>query len=115
LAKEVGFRYAYDPASRQFAHPSGLIILTPQGKIAGYLFGVAYSAAEMNSALRDAAVDKVGPLTEPLNLLCFHYTPLTGKYGNAVMAAVRISGVITLVILAAMFALSDRHQPEKSK
>jgi protein SCO1/2 len=115
LAKEVGFRFAYDSSSGQFAHPSGLIVLSPQGKIAGYLFGVTYSAAEINAALRNAAVEKAAPSAAPLSLLCFHYTPLTGKYGHLVMAVVRVSGVITLAILAAVFALSDRRQSEKPR
>jgi protein SCO1/2 len=111
----VGFRFAYDSASGQFAHPSGLIVLTPHGKIAGYLLGVTYSATEMNALLRAAAADRSGPTAEPLNLLCFHYTPLTGKYGHLVIGAVRVCGVLMLAVLAAMFVLSDRRQPEKPR
>ena len=60
LADEVGFRYAYDPASKQYAHPSGLVILTPEGRVSGYLFGVTYSPKELAGALRAASANQVG-------------------------------------------------------
>ena len=94
IADEVGFRYAYDPVSQQYAHPSGLVILTPGGKVAHYLFGVTFSPQEVDAALQDAAASKVGSPIEQLVLLCFHYRPLTGKYGNLIMTVVRVAGVV---------------------
>ena len=93
LAGETGYHYAYDPAAKEFAHPSGLIILTPDGKIAHYLFGVTYSADNLNAALRDAGARKVGSPIQQLFLLCFHYSPFTGRYGHLIMDVVRVSGV----------------------
>lgn len=99
LANEVGFLYAYDPEIKQYAHPSGLVILTPEGKISQYLSGVVYSAPQLKTALQTASVDRVGPPLEQFFLLCFHYSPITGKYGSIVMLGVRITGTITLFFL----------------
>ena len=97
LAKEVGFHYAYDPASKQFAHPSGLIVLTPEGKVSKYLFGVSYPPADLNQALRDAGQHQVGSPIHQLVLLCFHYSPLRGKYGPLILTIIRVAGVATLL------------------
>ncbi|HEX5221528.1 MAG TPA: SCO family protein [Verrucomicrobiae bacterium] len=96
LADEVGFRYAYDAQLREYAHPSGLIVLTPEGKVSRYLFGVSFSASEIDRALKDARGKRIGSPIEQLILLCFHYRPLTGKYGELIMTVVRASGVVTL-------------------
>jgi protein SCO1/2 len=96
LADEVGFHYAYDPAVRQYAHPSGLIVLTPEGKTAKYFFGVTFSPAEVYAALQDASDNKVGSPIERLVLLCFHYSPIHGKYGALIMTIIRALGAVTL-------------------
>jgi protein SCO1 len=116
LADAIGFHFAYDPVIKQFAHPSGFVVLTPDGKISRYFFGVTYSATELNSALREANVKKIGSPVEQFILLCFHYSPLTGKYGNLVMNIVRIGGVSTLVALGAIIFTQQNHRKaEKSK
>ena len=104
LAGEVGFNYLYDTASRQYAHPSGLVILSPQGKISHYLSGVVFTGEDLSEALKDAAGAKVGSPIEQLFLLCFHYSPMTGKYSGLVLAVVRITSVAVLVLLAACIA-----------
>lgn len=100
LADEVGFHYAYDPAIKQFAHPSGLIVLTPEGKTAKYFFGVKFAPAELFEALQGASQKKVGSPIEQLVLLCFCYSPIHGKYGALIMIIVRILGAITLAAMA---------------
>jgi len=97
LANEVGFRYVYDPASKQYAHPSGLVILTPQGKIARYLFGVTYPSKDLLTALRAASSNQVGSPIQQLILLCFHYNPVTGKYSATVVGVLRVLGVATVL------------------
>jgi len=99
LADEVGFTYAYDAQVQEYAHPSGLIILTPQGKVSHYISGVIFSTKELNDALVDASASKVGSPIQQLFLLCFHYSPLTGKYGRLVMLGVRMSGIAVLLLL----------------
>jgi protein SCO1/2 len=116
LADEVGFRYAYDSSIEEYAHPSGLIFLSPEGKVSRYLFGVNYSAKELNAALQEAGAGKVGSPIQQFILLCFHYSPLTGKYGNLIMATVRASGAITMVALGAtVFILARRCRKQSAR
>jgi protein SCO1/2 len=110
LADEVGFRYAYDPSIKQYAHPSGIIILTPEGKVARYFFGINYSPKELAAALKQARTNQTGSPIEQLILLCFHYSPVTGKYGNLIMTIVRGCGVATLVGLAGAIVLVSRRR-----
>ena len=105
LADEVGFRYAYDSASKQYAHPSGLVVLTPDGKISRYLFGVTFSPRELYLSLETASSRKIGSRIQDLILLCFHYRPITGRYGNIIMITVRTLGVATLLGLPALILL----------
>ncbi|EEF61943.1 SCO family protein [Pedosphaera parvula] len=114
LADEVGYRYAYDEKSRQYAHPSGLVILTPKAKVSHYLLGVNFPGEEMNSALKAAAADKVGSPVQQLLMLCFHYTPITGKYGVLVMTVVRICAFITLLLLSRLIFVTIRKDGAKA-
>jgi protein SCO1/2 len=100
LADEIGFRYAYDPTIKQFAHPSGLVVLTPDGKISRYFFGVEFPPAELNAALVEAGSEKIGSPIKQLFLLCFHYNPISGKYGAIIMTILRIAGIATLAAVA---------------
>jgi protein SCO1/2 len=100
LADEVGFHYAYDASVQQYAHPSGLVVLTPDGKISQYFFGVKFTANELYAALQDAANRKSGSPIEKLVLLCFRYSPIHGKYGALIMNIVRVLGAATLVLMA---------------
>jgi protein SCO1/2 len=113
LADETGFHFAYDPRIKEFAHPSGLVILTTDGKVSRYLFGVTYSAAELNSALREADAKKIGSPVGQFILLCFHYAPNTGKYGNQIMIAVQVSGIAMMITLGAIILRQTRRKPEK--
>jgi protein SCO1/2 len=104
LASEVGFNYAFDPASHQYAHPSGLVILTPGGKVSQYLSGVVFSSADLSRALAGAGEGKVGSPVEQLYLLCFHYSPLSGKYSGLILMVVRLISVGVLVALVGCVA-----------
>lgn len=97
LAEEVGFVYAYDPASKQYAHPSGLVVLTPEGKVSRYLFGVTFAPQTLYAALRDAGSNRVGSPIQQLILLCFHYNPITGKYSGLVIVILRSLGIATML------------------
>lgn len=99
LAAEAGFHYVYDPNSGQYAHPSGILILTPEGKIARYFFGVRYSSAKLAQALRDAGTSKVESPIQQFVLLCCSFVPLVGKYSATIMMIVRILGMIVLFAL----------------
>ncbi len=97
LADELGYRYAYDPETKQFAHPSGLIVLTPGGKISRYIFGATFDGGELNKALAAARKGESASTLSQLFLLCFHYNPITGKYGALIMSILRAAGVATVM------------------
>jgi len=113
LAEQVGFRYAYDPVSKQFAHASGFVILSPQGRIAQYFFGVTYSAKGLSAALKMAASERVSSPIQQLLLLCFHYAPVSGKYGPLVVLVLRIMALATVVLLGAAIVLWLRRERAK--
>jgi protein SCO1/2 len=108
LAGEIGFHYLYDPTIKQYAHPSGFVVLTPEGKIERYFFGVDYEASELDKALTAASANQSGSTVRELFLLCFCYSPLTGKYAPLIMDTVRTGGILTLVALALVIGRSIR-------
>jgi protein SCO1 len=108
LAAETGFHYAYDSSVRQYAHPSGLIVLTPDGTISKYLFGVQFLPSDVYAALQSASHRKIGSRIEKLVLLCFHYNPIRGKYGALIMTTVRVLGAATIGGLVWLFAAMIR-------
>ena len=102
LADEIGFRFAYDSKAKQFAHPSGFVVLTPEGKISRYFFGVEFKPAMLNAALTEAERDKIGSPIQQLFLLCFHYNPVNGKYGAIIINTLRLAGIGTLILLVVL-------------
>lgn len=108
LADAIGFRYAYEAATRQYAHPSGIVVLTPEGKISRYFFGVNFEAQELQDAIRAAGTNTVGSPIARLLLLCFHFNPASSKYGALIITCLRAAGVLTVVILCGGIALLIR-------
>lgn len=98
-AHQLGFFYRYDPNSKQYAHPAGLIFLTPNGKVSSYLMGAGFQSKAIEEALKIAAVGKKGNLVEAILLYCFHYDPENGKYGSLIISSLRIAGVISLLAI----------------
>ena len=96
LAQGAGFHYDYDADSHQYAHPAGIIVVTPTGTISRYFFGFGFTPAELRAALGSAAAERVASPVERLLLLCFHFSP-AGRYGDAVMAGLRWTSVGLLV------------------
>ncbi|HUJ22309.1 MAG TPA: SCO family protein [Bryobacteraceae bacterium] len=106
LADAVGFRYAYDPASKQYAHASAIMVLTPGGRLSKYFYGIEYASRDLRLGLVEASEEKIGTPVDQLLLYCYHYDPHTGKYSAIVMNIVRLAGVLTLLIfLPALFWL----------
>lgn len=99
LTEAVGFRYFYDERSGQYAHASGIVIATPQGKLSRYFYGIDYPPKDVRLGLVEASDGLIGTPVDQILLLCFHYDPLTGKYGFAIMSALRIGGVLTVVTI----------------
>jgi protein SCO1 len=113
LTKAAGFRYVWDAPTNQFAHPSGVIVLTPDGRLARYLFGIEYGPRDLRYALVEASDGKVGNAADALLLYCYHYDPMTGRYGFVIMRALRLAGVATVLALAAFIIVMvrrERHQ-----
>ncbi len=97
VTRAVGFRYEWDENSNQFAHASGVMIVTPDGRLSHYFYGIDYSPKDIKLGLVEAADKKIGSVTDKLLLYCYHYDPSTGKYGFAVLSAMRIGGIVTLL------------------
>jgi protein SCO1/2 len=97
IADEVGFNYAYDPKSGQYAHASGIMILTPEGKVSRYFFGVDYPTRDLRFGIMDASAEKIGSPIAQVLLMCFHYDPTTGKYSLAVMRILQACGLVTVI------------------
>jgi protein SCO1/2 len=100
VADAVGYKYVYDPVTEQYAHPSGIVVLTPTGKISHYFFGVQYDAKDVRLGLVEASAGRIGSPVDKLLLYCYHYDPLSGKYNVAVMNLVRVFGVGTVILIA---------------
>ena len=99
LADAVGFTYLYDEKTGQYAHASGLMVLTPDGKISRYLYGIEYQADDLRFSVIDASNGKIGGTVDKLLLLCYHYDPATGTYGLVVMNLLRGGGIVAVLIL----------------
>jgi protein SCO1/2 len=113
LTKAAGFRYVWDDETHQFAHPTGVIVLTPDGHIARYLFGIEYGPRDLRFALADASAGKVGSRVDALLLYCYHYDPMTGRYGLAIMRAIRIAGAATVVALGSFILIMVRRETHR--
>jgi protein SCO1/2 len=116
VADAVGFQYAYDQVSKQYAHPSGFVVLTPDGTISKYFFGVTFSARELHGALETAGSRSIGLRIQQFVLLCFHYRPITSKYGGVIMFSVRALGILTVAALSlTIFKMSRSKVTQVSK
>ncbi len=110
LTDAVGFHYAYDQASQQFAHATSIMILTPEGRVARYFYGMQYPARDVRLGLVEASDGKIGSPTDAALLFCYHYDPLTGKYGLVVLNVMRIAGVVTMLVLGIFLWLMFRQE-----
>jgi protein SCO1/2 len=111
LCEAVGFRYVYDESTGQFAHASGVFVLTADGTLSRYLSGVQFSPRDLRLALVEASAGKVGNAADQVLLMCYMYDPLTGKYGFAIMTALRAAGIATVAGLGlAIFTMIRRER-----
>ena len=114
LTRAVGFRYAYDSKTKLYAHASGIVILTPQGRISRYLYGIEYAPRDLRLGLVEASANKIGSPVDRLLLFCYQYDPTTGKYGALVMRLVRLGGILAvlgLVVSILLFRRREQHAP----
>lgn len=108
LTTAVGFEYAYDAANKDFAHPAGLIVLTPEGSISHYLFGIDFPTNDIRLALVDAANQNIGSLLDRVALICYHYDPVTGRYTPFVLGLLQTAAAATLVLVGGGLLLLGR-------
>ncbi|MGI8437020.1 MAG: SCO family protein [Chthoniobacterales bacterium] len=110
LADAVGYHYAWDAETHQFAHPSAIMVLTPAGKVSRYFPGIEYPARDVRLALLEASDNRIGSLADRVFLLCFHYNPNTGKYGLVISRVIQIAGCGTVLALALSIAFMVRRE-----
>jgi len=111
IARAAGFEYEYDTKTGQFAHSTAIMVLTPQGKIAQYYYGIDYPPKDLRLALVEASQNKIGNAVDELLLYCYHYDPEQGKYSATIMRILRMMGVATLLALGMLFFVLIRRDP----
>jgi len=114
LADAVGFKYVYDVPTKQYAHASGIMITTPQGKLARYLYGIEYGAKDLTFSVMEASQEKIGSPVDKLLLLCYHYDPTTGKYGMVVANLLRAAGALTVLVIAGYMFINVRRDKRRA-
>jgi protein SCO1/2 len=102
LTQAVGFNYQYDPKSNQYAHATAIMVLTPQGRISRYFYGVDYPPKDLRLGLVEAAQNKIGNAVDAVLLYCYHYDPETGKYGAMVSNILRLAAGATILLLGGL-------------
>jgi protein SCO1/2 len=111
LCEAVGFKYTFDKDTNQFAHAAGIMVVTPQGKLARYFYGIEYPPKDLKFGLMEASENRIGSPVDRLILYCYHYDPMTGKYGVVVMRVMQVAGALTVIaIIILLLALRRINQ-----
>ena len=108
LTRAVGFQYQYDPKINQYAHATAIMVLTPQGRISRYFYGVDYPPKDLRMGLVEASQGKIGNAVDAVLLYCYHYDPATGKYGAIVNNILRLGAGLTILILGSLLFILFR-------
>lgn len=115
LAQAVGFRYVYDKESAQYIHATGIMVLTPAGKVSRYFYGIQYPSRDVRLGLVEASSERIGNLTDAVLLLCCRYDPKTGKYGIVVQHTLRDAGIATVLLLGLLLAWLFRMERQQEE
>lgn len=115
LAQAVGFRYAWDPEVQQYAHASGIMLLTPQGRVAQYYYGIEYAPRDIQLGLVEASQGKIGNVVDQVLLYCFHYDPRQGRYGAAIFNILRLSALATVLVLGGFMLFMFRRDAHAAR
>lgn len=115
LTQAAGFRYAWDAQSNQFAHGAAIVIVTPEGRIAQYYYGIEYPPKDLRLGLVEASKNRIGNLTDQILLYCYHYDPATGRYGNVVIGSMRALALATLLGLCGFIVLMLRRDVARAR
>ncbi|MFQ3663019.1 MAG: SCO family protein, partial [Chloroflexaceae bacterium] len=107
LAEAVGFKYFYDERIDQYAHAAGILVLTPEGRLARYFYGIEFNPSDVRLGIVEASGNKIGTPVDQLLLLCYQFDPATGTYTGLVLTLVRVGGILTVIaLLASLYLLS---------
>ena len=115
LTNAVGFRYKWVESSKQFSHPAVLVLLTPEGKISRYLYGVKYAPQTLRLSLVEASEGKIGTTVDRFLLTCFHYDSYAGKYTPLAMGIMRVGGVATVLVIAVVIVWLIRREKRREQ
>ena len=110
VTKAASFSYSYDEKSKAYAHASGILLLTPDGRISRYFFGVEYPASNVRLGLVDASAGKIGTPVDHLLLFCYQYDPTKARYSATILTVIRMGGVVTLFCMALGFVIFRRRE-----
>ena len=108
LTTAVGFQYQYDAARNQYAHATAIMVLTPQGRISRYFYGVDFAPKDLRMGLVEASQGKIGNPIDQVLLYCYHYDPVTGKYGAVVSNMLKVGGGLTILLLGGLLLILFR-------
>jgi len=114
LTDVTGFHYKYDPATKLYAHAAGIMVLTPEGRIARYLYGIEYKPRDLRLGLVEASEHKIGSPVDAIMLFCYHYDPMTGKYGLVITKVIRTLGSATVIGLVALIFILVKHDRNRT-
>lgn len=115
LANAVGFKYAFDTATNQYAHASGVMLATPEGKLSHYFYGIEYAPRDLKFGLVQASAGEIGSVVDKLTLYCYHYDPTTGRYAPVIMNIMRLTGVLTVIGLVVLISLLHRRRRRREQ
>lgn len=110
VTKAANFRFSYDPQTKLFGHASGILLLTPDGRISRYFFGVEYPPSHVRLGLVDASAGKIGTPVDHLLLFCYQYDPTKARYSATILTVIRMGGVVTLLCMAIGFVIFRRRE-----
>jgi protein SCO1 len=108
LTKVVGFQYQYDESKKQYAHATAIMVLTPQGRISRYFYGVEFPPKDLRMGLVEASEGKIGNAVDQVLLYCYHYDPAAGKYGAVVSNMLKVGGAVTIMLLGGLILILIR-------
>jgi protein SCO1 len=111
LANAVGFRYAYDSISGQYAHAAAIMILTGDGKVSRYLYGTSFTSRDLRLGLLEASSGHIGSAIDQVLLFCYHYDATTGKYAVVISKIIQIAGLVTILAIGALIFALARQAP----
>jgi protein SCO1/2 len=110
VLKPLGYRYDWDGDLNQYAHIAAVAVLTPDGRLSRWLYGITPDPTDVRLALTEAGEGKVGSWTDQLLLLCYHYDPKTGRYGPLIWTLLRVAGGATALLGLAWIGLAVRRE-----